>query len=208
MASMLSYFGGAAIKPRRTFERLLVEPKKFAKGFRVMFLTGILFTLTVAALAAAGALLPAPALIPLAPQNYYFFEIFFTAPVFVTAWLLSAGLAHLASLVFGGRGPFKATAAALAYAFAVPAFLMWLPQTVFAGFLLLGMSQEEFMSYTASPGPWQTGAWIYLGLVLLLLLAGAVKAVGVVRKLKGVSALLVGLFAAGVFGVIVGIFIR
>jgi len=208
MASMLSYFGGAFIKPRRTFERLLAEPKKFVKGVRVMILIGILFTLTVTALAVAGALLPAPVFIPLAPQNYYFYEIFFAAPVFFIAWLLAAVLTHLGSLVFGGRGSFKATAAALAFAFAVPAFLMWLPQNVFAGFLLLGMSQEEFMSYTAVPGPWQTGALVYQGLALLFLIAGAVKAVSVVRKLKGISALLVGLFAAGVFAVIVGIFIR
>ena len=208
MALMLSYLGGSFFKPRRTFERLLTEPKKLAKGFRVMILIGILYAMTVTALAVAGALLPAPAIVPLAAPNYYFYEIFFAGPVFLTAWLLASILAHFASLVLGGRGPFKATAAALAFAFAVPSLWMWIPQTAFAVFLLAGMSQEEFMSYTAAAGPWLTGAWIYQGAALVLLIAGATKAVGASRKLKIIPAVLTGLFAAGIFAVIVGIFIR
>jgi hypothetical protein len=208
MASVLSYFGRALVRPRRTFERLQSEPKKFAKGLRVTILIGFLYTLTATALAAAGALLPAPAFLPLASQNYYFYEIFFAAPLFLFAWILSAGGACLISLLFGGQGPFKGTASALAYAFSLPAFLMWLPQAVFAGFLLLGMSQEEFMSYTAAPGPWRTGAWIYQGLALLLLGSRSVKAAGAGRRLKFVPALIVGLIAAGIFGAVVGIGIR
>jgi hypothetical protein len=208
MASVLTYFGRALVRPRRTFERLQTEPKTFAKGLRVMILIGFFYTLTAMALAAAGALLPAPAFLPLASPNYYFYEIFFAAPTFILAWILSAGAASLFSLAVGGKGPFKGTASALAYAFALPAFLMWLPQSVFTGFLLLGMSQEEFMSYTAAPGPWRTGAWIYQGLALLLLVSRAVKAVGVGRKLAFVPALIVGLLAALIFGAVVGICIR
>jgi hypothetical protein len=208
MPSVFSYFGRSLVRPRRTFERLQTEPKAFAKGLRVMILIGFIYTLTATALAAAGALLPAPAFLPLASPNYYFYEIFFAAPTFLAAWILSAGGASLFSMVVGGKGPFKGTASALAYAFSLPAFLMWLPQAVFAGFLLLGMSQEEFMSYTAAPGPWRTGAWIYQGFALLLLISRSVKAVSVGRKLKPVPALIVGLVAAGLFGVVVGLCIR
>jgi hypothetical protein len=208
MPSVLSYFGRSFVRPRRTFERLQTEPKPFAKGLRVMILIGFIYTLTAAALAAAGALLPAPAFLPLASPNYYFYEIFFAAPTFLVAWILSAGGASLFSLAVGGKGSFKGTASAFAYAFSLPAFLMWLPQAVFAGFLLLGMSQEEFMSYTAAPGPWRTGAWIYQGLALLLLMSRSAKAAGVGRKLKPVAALIVGLVAAGLFGAVVGLCIR
>lgn len=208
MALFLYYLGAAAIVPGRAFRRLDKEPKKFVKGLRVMIFIGILYTISAAGLAAAGALLPAPALIPLPPQNYYFYEMFFTLPTFVAAWLIAAGLGTLASLVVGGRGSFKAGAAAWAFAFAVPAFLMWLPHAAFSGFLTLGMSQKEFMSYTADPGPWRTGFWAYQGLALLLLMVGSVKAASVGRGLKPIPALLTGIFAAGLFAGILGLVIR
>jgi len=194
--------------PRRAFQRLGGERRRFAKGFRVTLLVGILYSLSVIGLAASGAMLPAPVFLPLDPHNYYFYEIFFTLPAFVLAWLISSGAGTLVSLVMGGRGPFKMAAATWAFAFAAPAFMMWLPHAAFSGFLALGMSQKEFMSYTAEPGPWQTGFWIYQGLAVLLLVVGSVKAAAVGRTLRLVPAFLTGLFAAGVFAGIVGLVIR
>jgi hypothetical protein len=208
MASILLYLGAAMFVPRRAFLRLGGERRKFAKGFRVTLLVGILYTLSVIGLAASGAMLPAPVFLPLDPHNYYFYEIFFTLPAIIIAWLIASGSGTLVSLVMGGRGPFKAAAAPWAFAFAAPAFMMWLPHAVFSGFLLLGMSQKEFMSYTAESGPWQTGFWIYQGLAVLLLIVGSVKAAAVGRSLRPVAALLTGLFAAGVCAGIIGLLIR
>ena len=114
----------------------------------------------------------------------------------------------LVSLIFRGRGGFKAAAAPWAFAFAGPSFLMWLPHAVFSGFLLLGMSQQEFMSYTADPGFWQTAFLIYQGLAALLLAVGSVRAAAAGRSLRPAGALLTGLFAAAVFGGIIGLVIR
>jgi len=208
MASILLYLSAAMFVPRRAFQRLGGERRRFAKGFRVMLLVGILYTLSVIGLAASGAMLPAPAFLPLDPHNYYFYEIFFTLPAFVVAWLTASGAGTLVSLVMGGRGPFKAAAAPWAFAFAAPAFMMWLPHAAFSGFLLLGMSQREFMSTTAAPGPWQTGFWIYQGLAVLLLIVGSIKAAAVGRSLRPVPAFLTGLVAAGVFAGIIGLAIR
>jgi len=208
MASILLYLGDAMFAPRRAFQRLGGERRKFVKGFRVMLLIGILYTLSVIGLAASGAMLPAPVFLPLDLHNYYFYEIFFTFPAFIAAWLIASGAGTLVSLVFGGRGPFKAAAAPWAFAFAAPAFMMWLPHAAFSGFLALGMSQKEFMSYTAAPGPRQTGFWIYQGLAVLLLIVGSAKAAAVGRSLRPVPAFLTGLFAAGVFAGIIGFVIR
>jgi hypothetical protein len=208
MASILFYLGGAFFAPRRIYQRLLGERRKFAKGFRIMLFIGILYLLSVAGLAIAGALLPAPGFLPLDAHNYYFYEMFFVLPAFIGAWLLASGAGLLVSLVLGGRGPFKAAAAAWAFAFAVPSFLMWLPHAAFSGFLLLGMSQKEFMSYTAGPGPIQTGFLIYQGLAVLLLVVGSAKAAAVGRSLRGIAALAAGLSAAAVFAGVIGYVIR
>jgi hypothetical protein len=208
MASIIFYLGGAFFAPRRIFKRLLNERRRFAKGFRIMLFIGILYTLSVVGLAVGGALLPAPGFLPLDARNYYFYEMFFTLPAFIAAWLLAAAVGTLLSLVLGGRGPFKAAAAAWAFAFAVPSFLMWLPHAAFSAFLLLGMSQKEFMSYTADPGPIQTGFLIFQGLAALLLVVGSVKAEAVGRSLRWIGALIAGLVAAGVFAGIIGYVIR
>jgi hypothetical protein len=208
MASIIYYLGGAFVAPRRIFRHLLAERKRFAKGFRIMLFIGILYTISVAGLAVAGALLPAPGFLPLDSRNYYFYEMFFVLATFIGAWLLASGAGTLVSLALGGRGPFKAAAATWAYAFAAPSFMMWLPQAVFSGFLALGMSQKEFMSYTAGPGPWRTGFWIYQGLAVLLLVVRSAKAASVGRTLRSVPALITGLIAAGVFAGILGVVIR
>lgn len=208
MASVLLYLGGAIFVPGRAFRRLAKERRRFAEGFRVVFLVGILYTLSAAGLAVSGALIPAPVFLPLDAHNYYFFEIFFALPAFLLAWLAASATGTLVSLVFLGRGGFKAAAAPWAFAFAGPSFLMWLPHAVFSGFLLLGMSQQEFMSYTADPGFLQTAFLIYQGLAALLLAAGSVRAAAAGRSLRPVGALLTGLFAAAVFGGIIGLVIR
>ncbi len=208
MASFIYYLGAAAVVPGRAFRRLDREPKKFVKGLRVIVFIGLLYAISAAGLAAAGALLPAPVFLPLSPHNYYFFEMFFALPVFCAAWLIGAGGGNILARILGGRGSAKTAAGAWAFAFAVPAFLLWLPHAVFSGFLTLGMSQKEFMSYTADPGIWRTGFFAYQGLALLLLIVGSVKAASVGRALKLVPAVLSGLFAAGLFAWIVGFAIR
>ncbi len=208
MASLITYLGAAAIVPGRAFRRLDREPKRVVKGLRAMIIVGVLFAVSAAGLAAAGALLPAPVVLPLPSHNYYFFEMFFALPVFLAAWLVGAGGGNLLASVLGGRGQAKTATGAWGIAFAVPSLLMWIPHAVFSGFLILGMSQREFMSYTAAPGIWKTGFFAYQGLALLLLLVGSIKAASVGRNLKPLPAFLTGLFAAGLFALLIGISIR
>ena len=208
MASILFYLGGTFFAPHRIFRRLLGERRRFAKGFRIMLFISLLYLISVVGLAVAGALLPAPAFLPLDAHNYYFYEMFFVLPAFLGAWLLGSGVGALVSLVLGGRGSFKAAAAAWAFAFAAPSFMMWLPHAAFSVFLLLGMSQKEFMSYTADPGPIQTAFLIYQGLAALLLVIGSSKAAAAGRSIRGMRALVSGLFAAAVYAGIIGCVIR
>ncbi|MBN1938003.1 MAG: hypothetical protein JW843_00325 [Candidatus Aminicenantes bacterium] len=208
MASMIHDLGAAAIVPGRAFRRLETDPKTLRKGIRAIVFIGFLYTISAAGLAAAGALLPAPAFLPLPPYNYYFFEMLFALPLVCAAWLAGAGGGNLLASLLGGRGSAKTAAGAWAFAFAVPSLLMWLPHAVFSGFLILGISQKEFMSYTAEPGVWRTGFFAWQGLALVLLVLGSVKAASVGRALKPVPAALSGLLAAGLFALVLGFAIR
>ena len=55
------YLGSTIVKPRSTFTVLNTDPKGLLQGTRAIFLIGVLYTLTVAGLAAAGAEISSPA---------------------------------------------------------------------------------------------------------------------------------------------------
>jgi hypothetical protein len=57
MASFWRYFGGTVVRPARTFVALQADPRQVAMGVRAMLFIGVLYTITVAMLAAGGALL-------------------------------------------------------------------------------------------------------------------------------------------------------
>ncbi len=110
MASVLLYLGGAIFVPGRAFRRLAKERRRFAEGFRVVFLVGILYTLSAAGLAVSGALIPAPVFLPLDAHNYYFLRFF--RPSSVPSGL-AGRLRHRNARFpgFPGTGGFKAAAA-------------------------------------------------------------------------------------------------
>jgi hypothetical protein len=208
MKSFWGYFGGVIIRPGRTFQALQSDPKMISKGFKAILLIGILYTLTVAMLAAGGALITAPAVIAISAENYYFFEIFFALPVVAAGWILAAGLARLLGNVGKGSGSFEGTLAALGFAVTVPTFMTWIPETVFAVLLLMGMTQEKFMDLMAQPGFFQIFGWAYQIAAVAWMLVLIMIAVGVSQRLKWWRAVLVGLLTTVLFMTVMLIFIR
>ena len=208
MKSFWAYFGGTIFSPRRAFQALQSDPKKISKGFKAILLIGILYTITVALLAAGGALITAPAVIAISAENYYFCEIFFALPVVAAGWILAAGFARLLSVWGRGSGSFEGTLAALGFAVTVPMFVTWIPETVFAVLLLLGMTQTEFMDLMAQPGFLQIFGWAYQIAAVSWMLILVMVAVGVSQKLKWRRAVLIGLLTTVLFMAVMLVFIR
>jgi hypothetical protein len=208
MKSFIGYFAGAIFRPGRAFEALQSDPKRLSKGFRAIFVPGILFMITAGLLAFGGALVAAPAILPLAGENYYFYQIFFALPVFLLGWILAAAFAR----IFGRSGirtaTYKGTLAALGFAFGIPALVVWVPQAVFAALTLLGMGQEEFMDLTAQRGPQRTIAFAVQAAVVAWTVLLSVAAVRAGLKLRWWKALPVGLLTAACFLAFILIFIR
>jgi len=208
MKSFWQYLGGTLFAPGRTFHALQTDPKKISKGFKAVLLIGILYTATVAMLAAGGALITAPAVLAISPQNYYFFEIFFALPVSLAGWILAAGFARLLGIWGGGGGSFEGTLAALGLAVTVPMFVAWIPEAFFAVLLLLGMAQEEFMDLTAGSGFLQMIGWAYQIIAVLWMLVLVILAVGISQKLKPFRAVFIGSLTLILFMAVMLIFIR
>ncbi len=207
MSSSRRVFGGAMIRPGRTFGALSSDPKRFRKGVRATLALGFFYILSAALLGSGGALVPAPALLPLSPQNYYFYQMIFVLPFLAVLWLLSSTFSHGLSKILDGRGGWKTTASGLAFAFAIPALMVWIPPVVFGVLLHTGMPQPEFMELFSRPGWLQTGGWIYHGLAaawMVYLSAAALRAGHGFSRLKaGLAGLLTSAFYVAGFLIII-----
>jgi hypothetical protein len=199
MASSWRVFFGAIARPGRTFAALAADPKRFRKGFRMMLIVGVLYAAAAALLAAGGALVTAPAIIPLPPQNYYFFQMIFALPFLAVLWLLSSTFAFGLSRLIGGRGAWKTTAAGLAYSFAMPCLAICIPQTVFGILLNTGMPQAEFMDLFARPGRLQTGGWAYHGLAVAWMIGLSIASLRAAHGFRRVKAVFAAVLASALF---------
>jgi hypothetical protein len=204
---LLLAIGGTIIHPGRTFKAVSTGPRPLSTGLKAVLAAGAFYALAAAGLAVAGALVTAPPVLKLVPENYYFWEMFFALPVFLLAWL-AAGFAG--GLAGRGRatGSLKGYLSALGPALAVPAFLAWIPQAVLAALLLLGRQQAEVMEWTARPGIVQT---VGLGCQLLAVAWMVCLAAAAARSARGLGparSAAAGLLAAAVFLAAVIVFIR
>ncbi|MEW6142527.1 MAG: hypothetical protein AB1597_05130 [Chloroflexota bacterium] len=104
------------VRPRATFARLLNDPCRLSHGLAALLLIGVLYTLTVAGLAIAGARPTFPPFITIPPPVYYFWETFFCIPVFLTGWLVASAIVYLTARALRASGGFNETAALLGFA--------------------------------------------------------------------------------------------
>ena len=199
MPSARGVLARAVFRPGRTFASLASDPKRFRKGSRAMAGLGLLYAATAALLAAGGALVTATMIIPLPPQNYYFFQMIYALPLLLASWLLASTVGHPVCRLFGGRGSWKTTAAGLAFAFVLPSLLPWILQTAFGGLLMAGMPQAEFMDLLAAPGWLQVGGWAYHALAVAWMIALGAIALRAGHGFSRLKALLGGALASVFF---------
>ena len=101
---------------------------KFASS--AILLLGFLYTITVIIGYQRGFGAVVPPLLPIPAEEYYFWETFFTIPIFFLGIALFAGVCRWLASVMGGRGSFGDIFAIYAFAMLLPTLLtMWLPET-------------------------------------------------------------------------------
>jgi len=208
MKTMWGYLGGTVVKPRKTFALLTADHKKISVSFKAMILIGMLYVITVVGLSFAGALPFAPPFLQLQSENYYFYEIFFAAPVFLLGWIMASGVLYLLCRAARGKGTFDSAFAALGFAITVASFVTWLPETVMTAFLLLGMTQEELTALSAQPGFAQFFVIAYQIVAVFWMFVLASIAAAVTQKVRWWKAILIGLATIAIFMALMITFIR
>jgi hypothetical protein len=204
------YAAGPAFFPRRAMARFGCEPRPLRMAAGAVGFVGALYVVTSLVLALAGSVPLVTAVLPIPPENYFFWQTFFAFPFVVLGWAAAAGLLHLLGRRGRGRKALLKTAAPAGVAAAAAMFMAWLPMALAAFLLVSGMGQEELVDLLSPPGPWQV---FDIGLYVLAAAAAAVLltlAAGY-GKLKGsgrTRAALHGALAAAVLSGLYAIFIR
>jgi hypothetical protein len=192
---------GTFLRPGRTFSALLDDPRRLRLGMWAMALIAFLYTLVYIDLVIGGG---APStfkpFLDIPAEVYYRYNVWFLAPSMFGGWILAAGVAHLLSKPFGGKGAFEDTLSTLGFATlaaTLAAVAHDLPQTFLGAIGVLDQASYEAQMSSATPAA--VVLWIFYGLFGLLFLVLYPKAVGAAQRLKPAPAILIGLLAFVVY---------
>ena len=197
MDSFKSYYFPALLHPRRTFDLLMTDSRRLRYGLLALLINAILYTFVYIFLTIGhGAPDAIPPWLNIPKDVYYSYDRFILAPSMFGAAILSAGLAHLLSKLFGGGGSFEDTLSAFGFAIGLPSLfslLHDLPDTFLGAVGLLDVRWYE--TALNSPTIWRTILWTCYGLSFLFFFILFPKAVGASQRLRPIPAILVGVLA-------------
>lgn len=132
-----AYVWGTWLRPGTTFEKLLTEPRPISYGSLAILLVGTLYTITVIIGYLNGFGAAVPPFLPIAAQDYYLAEAFFTIPVFWICALTLAAVVQFLSVFSGGKGKFEDCVAVAGFSLFITIIpFMWIPETIMVVFNL------------------------------------------------------------------------
>lgn len=180
------YYLGTLIRPSRTFDTLMADPRRLRYGALALLSNAVLYTLVYVFLTLGGG---APSSfqpwLAIAPEDYYAINRFMLAPSMFGCWILAAGAAQLLGRLAGGKGSFEDNLSAMGFAIAVASLASLghdLPDTFLGAVGLLDL--EAYEVALNSPTPWRTLLWICYGTSAVLFLVLFPKAV---RSAQGIG---------------------
>jgi len=199
--SFTGYLVGTLLRPRKTFDLLMNDPRRLKFGLAAILINAIVYTLVYVFLTIGGG---APSSftpwLAVPKEVYYFYNRFWLAPSMLGGWVLAAGVAHLLSKIFSGEGTFEDTLSTLGFGITVATFfsaLHDLPDSFLGAIGVLDLQWYEVA--LNSPTIWRTILFSLYGIALFMLLLLSIKAVGASQKIKAGPALFIGILTAIVY---------
>jgi hypothetical protein len=208
-ASLWTYSWRFVLHPRRTWKQLLAEPARLRCGSLAVLFVGIGYALTVCGIAASNGMPSAP-WIAIPAADYFKWEAMFIAPVTLLCWVLAAGVMHLLSKAFHGRGTFDDTLALLGFAVALPTLISLIPDAARSALTSVGVLKRAMWEEAVSQVG--TGDWLFLWSYMLAYLVGLLVlfplSVAAAQQLRRWPAVIVGVTGAVVYQGVYLIFVR
>mgnify|MGYP006293132795 CR=1 FL=1 len=148
------------VRPRKALRELASEPRKVSIALWINLLFALLYAMTALVYHAIGRLPAVEPWMPVPPERYYLYQVFWTIPWGLTTWIAFSGVAHL--LALSGRpalssSSFEDALAVCGVAWVVPStVLMWIPETLLVPFLgAFWPSWVETLRLMVLPVVWQ-----------------------------------------------------
>jgi hypothetical protein len=205
-STFASCYLSTLLRPRRTFDALMKDPRRLSFGALALTICAVLYTFVYIFLSiGGGAPLGFKPFLAIPTDVYYRFNVWILFPSMFGCWILAAGVAHLLSKPFGGRGTFDDTLSTLGFSISIAclaSLLHDLPSSVLGAVGLLDLRWYDVALNSATI--WRTVLWIFYGLYLVLFLVLFPKAVGASQRIRGGPAILIGVLS---FIVYQGVFI-
>lgn len=133
----LCYWFRSIFRPKQVFEEFASNPEKLSISLWILTLFASLYSITSILLYRAGMLPAFDPWMPIATEQYYFYQTFWTIPWGLATGMMLAGSAHVIGVL--GREDkvytFEGALAVVTIAWVIPSFiLMWLPETIISLF--------------------------------------------------------------------------
>jgi hypothetical protein len=192
-----TYYLGTLLRPRRTFDLLLKDPRRLGFGASALVINAVLYTLVYVFLTMGGG---APAslkpFLNIPADVYYPYNRFILAPSMFGCWILAAGVAQLLSRLFSGQGTFEDTLSTLGFAIGLSSLfslLHDLPDSFLGAIGVLDLRWYEIA--LNSPTIWRTILWILYGAYFAAFLVLFPKAIGAAQQMKRLPSIFIGVLS-------------
>jgi hypothetical protein len=131
---------------------------------------------------------------------YYFYNRFWLAPSMFGCWILAAGVAHLLSHLFAGKGSFEDTLSVFGFGITVATFFALLHDLTDTFLGAIGVLDLRWYEQALnSPTIWRALLWISYSTALILLFALLIMGVRAAQRIKPGQAIFIGMVSAIVY---------
>jgi hypothetical protein len=189
---------------------VLTDSRKLKFGFFAISINAILYTLVYIFLTIGGG---APSSftpwLAVHKDVYYYYNQFWLAPSMFGCWILAAGVAHLLSRLFAGKGSFEDTLSVFSFGITIATFFALLHDLTDSFLGAIGVLDLRWYELALnSPTIWRTILMTLYSIALMMLFVLLIKGVGASKKIKLGPAIFIGSVAAIVYQGIFFIFNR
>jgi hypothetical protein len=170
MRSFFSYYISTIKRPSDSFNKLLSDDRKVRFGFFAILIQVTVYTLVYLFLIFGGGE-PYKPWLPIAPEDYYKYNVFFLAPSMLLGWILASGVVQILSRSFSGSGSFENTVSVLGFGIGLASWTTGFHDllTSFMGGVGI-INQHNYEIALNTPTLWRTLLWLQFALYLICFL--------------------------------------
>ncbi len=183
--NFLSLYFQLFIRPGRSYERILSDPRKLRYGFLALLVPALGYSLFyIMAWQADGAPSAFRPWLAIPMDQYFRYAVFLSLPGYYLAWLAATGTVFLVSSLWGRSGNYADMLVVTGFGIGVASWSSLLHDLVDAFLSVTGIiDMARFEQLLNEPGFWRTLLWtlyiIYILWFLLLFTKGYRKTAGI-----------------------------